>query len=87
MNQDRLAWIVALVIGACAAFAGLRFGLEVIQPAELHIGSGALSILSLTTLLPGGLAFLAARVLQIRGEQQRTMAELEDVPAARVVKR
>ena len=86
MNSDRLAWTVSLVIGALGALAGLRFGLEVIHPTELHIGTGALSIVSLTTLISGGLAFLVARVLQIRAEQRRALAELEELPAARVVK-
>jgi len=86
MDQDRLAWTVSLVIGGLCALAGLRFGLEIIHPTELHIGSGALSIVSLTTLLSGGLGFLIARVLQVRADQRRRLAELEEMPAARVVK-
>lgn len=86
MNQDRLAWTVSLLIGGLCALAGLRFGLEVIHPTELHIGTGALSIVSLTTLLSGGLGFLVARILQVRSEQRRIMAEFEAVPPARVVK-
>jgi hypothetical protein len=87
MHQDRLAWTVSLVIGALCALAGLRFGLEVIHPTELHLGSGALSIVSLATLLAGGLGFLVARILQVRDEQRRLTAEFEAVPAARLVKR
>ena len=86
MDHDRLAWTVSLLIGGLFALAGLRFGLEIIHPTELHVGTGALSIVSLTTLLSGGLGFLIARVLQVRADQRRRLAELDELPAARVIK-